>query len=68
MIKITDTSYMLGLPSLKKFDCPNCNTEITFRVGQQALCYKCGRSLVDVTGLLKRLTTRILYYNNHLIS
>ena len=67
MIKITDTKGVLtGFNSIKKFDCPNCKTEMTFRISTQASCYKCGKPLVDVASLLKVLTTRVLYHNNRL--
>lgn len=68
MIKITDKPDYIGLISSKRFNCPNCETEIIFRQRSQVVCYKCGKPLLDITGLLKTLTTRILYHNNDLIS
>lgn len=67
MIKITDTPDIFKLTSIKKFDCPNCKIEIVFRVNSQVMCYKCGKPLVDVSSLLKTLTTRILYHSDCLI-
>jgi len=68
MIKITDKQELFGLTSLKKFDCPHCKTEITFRGSSQTICYKCGKPLIDANSLLNILVARILYHNNCLIA
>ena len=63
---ISDKQKLLGLTSLKKFDCPHCKIEITFRISSQVVCYKCGKPLADANSLLNVLTTRILYHNDDL--
>ena len=53
---------MLGITTLKTFDCPKCGIEIVFRIATQRVCHKCGSQLPNIDGLIKLKDDRISYY------